>query len=223
MRVSGTLASGTMVPRSARGRIHPTHRARLMNSLRIYWLRFSTKPSAKLEPQGTDCAVTSQRNRHSSTSKCMLHWTTSLTASEPAPMLHMVPPHSESFFVPAAFRAEVDTTGAWVYAQDVEGKPGWICRPGATGSISFQLETVLGDVYLEYLQSYDNIGSVTCRIDDSADVFLDALIQEKVSAQAFVPIATNLSAGKHTLSCRSSGQKFNLLSLRAWVGGFSLR
>jgi hypothetical protein len=117
---------------------------------------------------------------------------------------------------PEAFPARV-AGNSWVYAEDVPGQPGWISRPSATGgagTISFAVGTHFGEVIVEYLTTYTNIGTATCSVDGGPPVKLDGRTDEKVSVGSFRKIEAP-AGGVHDLTCMSDGRKFKLLSVLA--------
>jgi hypothetical protein len=113
---------------------------------------------------------------------------------------------------PKDFPAHV-AGGSWVYAEDTPRKPGWISRPGkAGGQISFDVETRVGEVIVEYLATYTNIGTATCSVDGGPSILLDGRIDEQVSVGEFRKIEAP-AGGAHKLTCISDGRKFKLLSV----------
>jgi len=114
---------------------------------------------------------------------------------------------------------------SWIYMEDVKDKPGWISQRGQLGTITFQLgDLKRGEIILEYLQTYnETFGYAFCRIDQTTELRLDALIESKISISAFarLTIANNTSRdmtssnSSYNITCRSSGKKFKLISIRA--------
>ena len=115
---------------------------------------------------------------------------------------------------PAAFRGLV-TNQSWVFAADSKSKYGWIAQPGVEGEIRFQVETCLGQVFVEYLRTYENIGSATCQAGSGPSVELEGFIGERVSISGFGRLQAEPIDGPQTVTCRSRGQKFKILSVRA--------
>jgi len=112
--------------------------------------------------------------------------------------------------------------GSWVFEEDVPGKPGWIAT-GVVSDIVFDLPLIETDdtfaVRLTFLQTYENIGTATCWLNDGFDG-LEAL-SGRIEAHVSVPIdhvfTGKLSHGSNKLTCRSDGRKFKITGLRVCV------
>jgi len=107
----------------------------------------------------------------------------------------------------------------WNFYEDVPEKPGWIANSsGAPADIAFDIGIAQGWIQLEILKTYENIGSVVCWLDAQAPspgnaCRVDGLWESRTSIQSFVYLRAVAPAGRHTLSCRSNGKKFKLMSI----------
>jgi len=104
---------------------------------------------------------------------------------------------------------------AWIFEEDVPGKPGWIARASEpAGEISFTVGTKVGWLQVEFLATYEHIGSVSLWLESSTSetCLLDGLWTDKSSQSRFALMKVG-SAGNHTLHFRSQGEKFKLLGI----------
>lgn len=112
-------------------------------------------------------------------------------------------------------------TSVWSFGEDVPGKPGWLAAAhGTPGDIAFPVRTAEGLLQVEFLGTYEHIGSMTCWLDagepsQGNSCRLDGLWRERVSMSRFAHMRTGLPPGQHILRCRSDGAKFKLLGLAA--------
>merc|ERR1712217_71438 len=118
----------------------------------------------------------------------------------------------------SAFILEGIDNATWVFRADRKGKAGWVANEGVSGKIGFTLATHKGSIQVEVLGTYENIGSVTCWLDEAEphignECRLDGLWRDKVSLSRFYYMRTSLPSGRHILWCRSDRQKFKIISL----------
>lgn len=108
----------------------------------------------------------------------------------------------------------------WSYGKDVLTKPsGWIAHDAAAaGDISFEVWTLQGWIQIEFLGTYEGVGSATCWLDTPEpglgnECVLHGLWEHRYSLARLVHMRTGLPSGRHVLHCRSDGKKFKLLGV----------
>jgi len=117
----------------------------------------------------------------------------------------------ESKFTP------VSHTSGWHFGEDHAGKPGWLAEAnGDQHEIVFDI-LISKAVHIEYLRSYDNIGSATCNLEGSTEPLkLEGLWDTcaSLSDHSVMELAkpTKKPATKR-LRCKSDGGKFKILSI----------
>lgn len=156
--------------------------------------------------------------------KCLLSFATTLDSTEPAKPYAAIKhvkkrsPALPQFAGtgPDSFPAIVEDA-SWSYAEDVPNKPGWISRVNSTGRIIFTLQTDIGKVAIEYLQTYTDVGTAVCWLGMGAMYTLDARIDQRVSVSTVGIISSDVKEGLQTqnLTCRTDGQKFKILSVKS--------
>ncbi|CAE8628492.1 unnamed protein product [Polarella glacialis] len=133
----------------------------------------------------------------------------------------LFPKTSLSAYFPP-FPAAVGDSSTWAFGEDVPGKPGWIANlHGAANQdqdIVFDVILGFGRVRIDFLSSYENVGSATCWLEgqDSVKtrVRINGLWKQKVSIASSVWMMTNSSAPElHHLKCRADGKKFKILGV----------
>lgn len=110
---------------------------------------------------------------------------------------------------------------SWHYGVDVKGKPGgWLATVGApSGVIEFPVRTYAGWIQIEFLKTYENIGSIKCWTEyhdlSSNACDIDGQWASHVSMPGFYYMKTKLGPGVHQLRCKSDGRKFKITSIIA--------
>lgn len=112
----------------------------------------------------------------------------------------------------------VKSAGQWVFKEDRAGKPGWIASEGSPTEIVFTgLPIEMGRLTIEYLQTYENIGDLTCTLEKDntqvKSITLNGLWKEQVSLTSNSQLA-DIPKGKYDLRCRSDGKKFKLTGIQ---------
>merc|ERR1719428_1102244 len=117
------------------------------------------------------------------------------------------------------FKEIVKSKGHWVFEEDVPGKPGWIAWEGSPKEIVFtNIPIKVGGLRIQYLQTYENAGDVTCLLEDPKSntqvksITLKGLWQECASLE-MTSEYFDIPKGKYDLRCKSDGAKFKLLGL----------
>merc|ERR1712190_240132 len=90
----------------------------------------------------------------------------------------------------------------WHYGdEDVKGRWGWIAEAGVKGEITFPVETVSGRIIVEYLGTYENIGTATCWLDQelSSTCPLDGFWSHRFSQPKMSIMKADGPPGKHNL------------------------
>ena len=113
-----------------------------------------------------------------------------------------------------ALAARQGNISAWRAAVDRAGKvPGWLAPVGVPAWLTFEFELnqIVSQVAVEYLTTYQNIGSAYCRLDGGELVRLDGLVADsRTSHERTSTLSTTARGGRHQLSCISDGQKFKI-------------
>jgi len=111
----------------------------------------------------------------------------------------------------------VKSAGQWAFQEDRPGKPGWIAPVGEPQEIVFTgLPIKVGGLTIEYLQTYENIGSLNCTLEKPGtqkSITLNGLWEERVSLKS-VSQTLDIAPGKYDLRCRSDGKKFKLTGIQ---------
>lgn len=102
----------------------------------------------------------------------------------------------------------------WVFKEE-KGKYGWIALPGEPKEIAFTVKTHIGRVILEFLMTYEDIGNATCSVGGGRAVVVSGAHMERVSVSGFATLISEPRAGVHSMTCRTDGNKFKIISLRA--------
>jgi len=113
--------------------------------------------------------------------------------------------------------APVSHTSGWRFGEDRPGKPGWLAEAnGKQHEIVFDIP-VSKAVHIEYLRSYENMGSVTCNLEGSKDALeLEGLWNNCASLGDHSVMQLAAPTKKPTtkrLRCLSDGGKFKLMSI----------
>eukprot|EP00415_Alexandrium_ostenfeldii_P001142 UN1142 len=114
----------------------------------------------------------------------------------------------------------VEHHGGWQFARDLPTKPfGWLLPSGSPPGRTIELKVNASDggwIRLDYLSTYENIGSITCWVDGispeqgcSVDAIQDA--EFSVVRSAYIGLPGGL--GTQLLQCRSNGGKFKVLGI----------
>eukprot|EP00928_Gymnodinium_smaydae_P010435 TRINITY_DN13933_c0_g1_i1.p1 TRINITY_DN13933_c0_g1~~TRINITY_DN13933_c0_g1_i1.p1 ORF type:complete len:465 (-),score=57.52 TRINITY_DN13933_c0_g1_i1:51-1445(-) len=117
-----------------------------------------------------------------------------------------------------AFPAESD--GSWCFYADRPERPGWIASKGVVGEISFSFKLERpSHVTLRHVVSYENMGSISCRVDDASEseaLEINGLNKEsKHSYFGSATFDTLIAAGAHRITCKSKGEKFKIVGMSA--------
>jgi len=113
----------------------------------------------------------------------------------------------------------VDNVG-WEFGEDVKGKPGWIAKKGPPGEISFSVPMAKGEIKVEYLRSYENIGTTICQLENSSGnklgtLELPGLWDLQSSLSVYAEMSLQVEPGDHMLRCKSDGKKSKIMSIMA--------
>jgi hypothetical protein len=105
----------------------------------------------------------------------------------------------------------------WKLYADVEGKPGWVANATKQGEIQFKVKTAkeAGSVILEYLTTYEGIGSAECRLDDGEPQTLNGKVTAKASLGKIAVFNAVGRNEERTLTCRTNMEKFKILNVRS--------
>eukprot|EP00746_Dinoflagellata_sp_MGD_P158732 gnl/MRDRNA2_/MRDRNA2_86545_c0_seq2.p1 gnl/MRDRNA2_/MRDRNA2_86545_c0~~gnl/MRDRNA2_/MRDRNA2_86545_c0_seq2.p1 ORF type:complete len:562 (+),score=85.52 gnl/MRDRNA2_/MRDRNA2_86545_c0_seq2:114-1799(+) len=141
-----------------------------------------------------------------------------------------------------AFHAQ-PVPGSWSFYEDRPGKPGWIAEPGAQEEIVFQsIPVELGTIEIEFLRSYEGLGTTLCKVTaqdhqvldacetqtiltrtsnfvkdsqkNTCEARLEGLWETHVSQATRIRLKT-MSKGIFDIRCKTDQQKFKILGLYA--------
>jgi len=115
----------------------------------------------------------------------------------------------------------VEGHDGWQFARDLPTKPfGWLVPSGSPAGETIDLRVNAsrrGWIRLDYLSTYDDIGSVTCwvdGVDPAQGCFINALMARSgfsMLRSAYIGLSGSLEAA--LLRCRSNGGKFKVLGI----------
>lgn len=111
----------------------------------------------------------------------------------------------------------------WVYPGS-DGKPAWTAKQGKPAHIAFDIPLKRGEIYVEFLNSYDQIGEVHCALTRRGDELGGATVplmrfelnghwDQCVSLPGVSRIEGKVQEGNYTLHCNSDGEVFKIRSL----------
>jgi len=106
--------------------------------------------------------------------------------------------------------AAKDVVG-WRWYEDTPGKLGWIAE-GKDNTITFPIHVNHGQLTIEFLSTYDNIGSAYCSIDAEDLCEIQGFWNHKSSQSNFATLHTS-SKGQAQVTCKSDGHKFKIISI----------